>query len=112
MQFGQRLEADTLSGRAFAQLRQLSAARMRIPQLASSSALNLVAQDNPAMLIYQRGTDFVFVGNFSAETQALNLSELRQSLAGLRWYDWLAQRYVDDAAELQPWSMRWLGLMR
>ena len=112
VQFAQRLAPDTLAGKAFAQLRQLSAARMRIPQLASSFALNLVAQDNPAMLIYRRGTDFVFVGNFSAETQALDLSELRQSLAGLRWYDWLAERYVDDAVELQPWSMHWLGLMR
>jgi len=104
----QRQHSGSLAQQVFERLRRLIQARQSLPELAADQALHVLDLGAPAVLAFQRGHSFVFLGNFSDQEQPLQLSALRRSLNASAWWDLLAQQALADTMRLAPWESRWL----
>lgn len=104
----QRHQPATLAGRACAMLRELQACRTGLSALAADRPRRLVAVDDRALLVLQRGEHFVAVLNFSAQLRTLLREQLLDGLTVQGWRDAESGEPLDvQSVSLMPWGMRW-----
>lgn len=97
--FAERHDRDTQAGRVYAALRELVAARQRLPALAAGKPRALLPSA-PAVLALQRGPAFLALYNFSGKPQQFALQD--------QWTDAIGRRALSGEITLAPWTMLWL----
>jgi len=97
--FTERHDRDRQAGRVYAALRELVAARQRLPALAAGEPRSLLPSA-PAVLALQRGPAFLALYNFSGKPQQFALQD--------QWTDAIGRRALSGEITLAPWAMLWL----
>jgi amylosucrase len=103
----ERLDGNTIAGRAHATIKALITARRDVA-FDPHAVIEVIECDNPALLAVQRGDHFMAVFNFSAAAQPVDWRLLQGE------GDWTTLLHtVDDGASqhvgvLPGWSMAWL----
>ena len=106
--FAQRVDTDSVAGRAYSDIRRLVVARQRMADLAADSPAVLLAVDNPALLALERGSRFLALANFSASPVTVALKKFPRHPTTARWIDCLSHARVSDEIALDAWGMAWL----
>ncbi|HUB89638.1 MAG TPA: DUF3459 domain-containing protein, partial [Dyella sp.] len=101
----QRLDANTIAGKAYAVIKALIAARGDAA-FDASAKVETLACDNDALLAIKRGERFVAVFNFSDTPQPVDWARLQ---AGDGWTSLLqtADDATSEAGMLPAWAMAW-----
>jgi amylosucrase len=97
--FAERHDSSTQSGRVYAALRSLVAARQRLPALAAGEPRSLLPSA-PQVLALQRGPAFLALYNFSGKPQQFTLEG--------QWTDAIKRGALSGEITLAPWAMHWL----
>ena len=97
--FAERHDSSTQSGRVYAALRSLVAARQRLPALAAGEPRSLLPSA-PQVLALQRGPAFLALYNFSGKPQQFTLEG--------QWTDAIKRAALSGEITLAPWAMHWL----
>jgi amylosucrase len=98
-----RSDAATIAGRVFAGMRALAFARQGLPALTPETQPKIIAQSDPAVLVFSRGPLTLAAFNFSDGQRLVALPQA----AG--WRAILAGQTVEsDTVTLPPWGMAWL----
>jgi amylosucrase len=102
-----RLVPGTVEQQVFDGIRHLARVRARTPELAGSSPLRVRVCADEAVLVFDRGERFLFIGNFSGRCAAF--APLPDKPAGAQgWLDALTGEPMAGQAVLQAWEQRWL----
>jgi amylosucrase len=98
-----RTDPATIAGRVFAGMRALAFARQGLPALTPDTQPKIIAQTDPAVLVFSRGPHTLAAFNFSDATRRVALP------AAPHWRDILAGHAAEaGSVSLPPWGMAWL----
>lgn len=101
-----RCEPGTLEHRVFEGIRHLAAVRARTASLAGDVRLRIRPSPVEALLVFERGEAFVFLGNFCGEAVALDPAWALLDAAH-EWADALTGAPIAPDGVIDAWSQCW-----
>lgn len=116
--YAARHDASTQAGELFQALTLMTRQRRRLPQLAATAARTLLDIGGSEILAFARGTlsestigasdVLLYVANFSARPQAIDLTRISDNIPARCWIDVLSGKLVDQQTVVSAWSQLWL----
>lgn len=104
----QRHDAQQPSGRCYQALRELIQLRAVLPELAANAPRQLLRNQEPALLAFERGASLRVLANFSSRPLPLPSLRAELNMPASDWHLlWRAQASASDEA-LLPWEMLWM----
>lgn len=106
-------DTNNFTATTYSRLCEMLSWRRQLPQLAAHQARRLLTCDQPALFAFLRGDTqhaFLFLGNFSAVSVTLQLSDLLSNELNPShiWFKVKDQTLVEHRLTLPAWSQLWL----